>query len=188
MGVRRGTLGLLVAVSLAVVVIAGATAGTSSWADWAKPVGAIPAQVDGSTKSGQREKGRAGSLVLGGPGSRLVYGRRAPAGADARHRRCRRRQRRSARGLPARALEGGGDPLRPHRQLGKRVGAVVRVSRQVVPDRRRATRGLPGWATSGCRSPRARRCRSLPERPLRPGAPPRRSPRSSTPPTRGPCR
>ena len=56
MGVRRSTLGFLVAVSLAAVVIAAATAATHSWADWAKPVGVLPARVDGSTKSGRVTK------------------------------------------------------------------------------------------------------------------------------------
>jgi hypothetical protein len=56
MGIRRMSLGFLVALPLAIVVIAGATAAPSSWADWAKPVGAIPAKVEGSTTSGHVKK------------------------------------------------------------------------------------------------------------------------------------
>ena len=54
--VRGVSLGFLVAVPLAVVVLAEATAATSSWADWATPVGTLPAQVDGSTKSARMRK------------------------------------------------------------------------------------------------------------------------------------
>jgi len=56
MGVRGIAFGFLVAVPLAVVVTSQATASTSSWADWAKPVGAIPAQIDGSTKAARVRK------------------------------------------------------------------------------------------------------------------------------------
>ena len=55
--VRGVSLGFLVAASVAVVALAGATAAsTSSWADWAKPIGTLPAQVDGSTKSARVRK------------------------------------------------------------------------------------------------------------------------------------
>lgn len=56
MRVRGVALGFLVAVPLAVVVLAEATASTSDRADWATPVGALPARVDGSTKEARVRK------------------------------------------------------------------------------------------------------------------------------------
>ena len=54
--VRGVSLGFLVALLLAVVLVGATAASTSSWADWAKPIGTLPAQVDGSTKSARVRK------------------------------------------------------------------------------------------------------------------------------------
>ena len=56
MGVRGVSLGFLVAVPLAVVVLAEATAATSSWADWATPVGALPARSTDRPRSARVRK------------------------------------------------------------------------------------------------------------------------------------
>jgi hypothetical protein len=55
MGIRRIALGLLVAIPLAVAALGNGTAATGV-ADWATPVGALPAKVDGSTKSAHVRK------------------------------------------------------------------------------------------------------------------------------------
>lgn len=56
MRVRALALGFLVAVPLAVLALTEATAATSDFADWATPVGALPAKVDGSTKAAHVRK------------------------------------------------------------------------------------------------------------------------------------
>lgn len=56
MRARRLALGFLLAVPVAVVVLTEGMAATGSWADWATPVGALPAQVDGSTQAARVRK------------------------------------------------------------------------------------------------------------------------------------
>ena len=56
MRIRGIALGSLVTVTLAVVVLTEGFAATGNWADWATPVGALPARVDGSTKAARVRK------------------------------------------------------------------------------------------------------------------------------------
>ena len=185
--VRGVSFGFLVAVPLAVVVLAEATAATSSWADWATPVGALPAQVDGSTKSARVRKDAPDPSCSVGQGV-VWYTAIAPR-----------------RGPTLATVTAGGDSdaaLVVYRLVRSKATELL-----CVPTDRSGSASVPWYAypgrsyligvarranspagPSGCRSPPASRCPARPERRSRLKGRVRLSPRFSTPPTHGPCR